>query len=145
MTFMKYVLCTLFIPLVTNSVVNADIADLNEEDLAPKFSIFGHTGQDPAPHRSFGWHENPTEFNVRIADSVDQSKKYVVIFTPLDVSIFIEDNINIPTELGELLPISVDTSRGSPTLDLPSHGGIPAPPTMFLLVCGLSRKRRKGS
>ena len=142
MISMKYMLITFAIPLFFNVLVNADIASVDSVELTPKLSIFGHTGQDPAPHRSIVWSGDTSVINERITNTLKPLIDDVFTFNPLDKTILIDVYNDLPMELDDYLSVSIGGTDVTPTVDLPFNGGIPSPPTIFLLALGLYRKRR---
>lgn len=139
---MKYMLITFAIPLFINVLAYADIASVDPVELTPKLSIFGHTGQDPAPHRSIWWPDYTSVIDERVIYTLKPLTGDVFTFNPLDTHILTDVYIDVPTELDDFLPVSIGGTDVTPTVDLPSTGGIPSPPTIFLLALGLYLKRR---
>lgn len=144
MISMKYMLITFAIPLLTSVQAHADIASVDSVELTPKLSIFGHTGQDPAPHRSIGWSGDSSVIDERIINTLKLLTDDIFTFNPLGTPILIDVYNDLPTELDDYLPVSIGGTDVTPTVDIPSIGGIPSPPTIFLLALGLYRKRRNG-
>jgi len=140
------------IPLATivfiSSLANADIANPDHGiDRAKKITLFGHTGQDPAPEPDEAtWHPGffgPNWFDVQMNKNPLPTKDAMFSIT------FVEE-VEITSDFPVSTPdwstdFNVSENRFvDPKLPtLPNGGTVPAPPAALLFALGFLIKHRR--
>lgn len=149
MTSIKYLLPTLAI-VFTSQTTLASITNPKTSNVLEKVSIYGHTGQDPAPRSFVGnsgsiFHYDDKLF-VGISLTLDLHALLLEkAIAELDWTIDFDTpgtttSIKFDPLAGDMLsPTRVGVRSSTPI----SGGGIPAPPTILLLLSGLAITMRR--
>jgi hypothetical protein len=142
MTKMKKILISLSVILCATAWTNADLAGPPNNGKPMKFTIYGHTGQDPAPKRDESTWGGPSWPSLQIEKDPLPTKE--ILF-----SIMYEEKLEIKYHFADEVPalsFKTDISQerfDNSSIHTPENGAIPAPAATILLVFGLLKKRRR--
>ncbi len=144
MTTMKFIFISIIAIVFISSETRADIADPdigNENTI--KLTLFGHTGQDPAPKRDSAMWGGPIWTNEKFTKNPMPTKEDLFSLTYFEKKDNTGNFPNIKSDWSTHveLPESVlnDFALSSP----PLNGSIPAPPASVLFALGFLKKRRR--
>ncbi|MBC8202749.1 MAG: hypothetical protein H8E91_02865 [Planctomycetes bacterium] len=148
MTTIKLIFISLASTVFVSSLAIADLDNGDYGNQQPKkITIFGHTGQDPAPEPGEAtWDPSfsgPTWFDVQ------EKKKPLPTKDELLSIAFIEEveiTPNLPVSTPDWstnFTASVDRLDDSKSTSPPYGGSVPAPPATLLFALGLLKKRRR--
>ena len=146
MTTMKYMLISLTMILFIDSFANASLVNSDTGNWIPlKVSIFGHTGQDPAPHRALGWTGNNGWLNKPIA-----KESPIYKFDDIDYFVDISDKFWFKGDwVATTAAITTSTyyyedhNKNPIGVTPPYNGAVPAPSVLVILAAGLLRRQRR--
>ncbi|MDP7008564.1 MAG: hypothetical protein QGI78_03230 [Phycisphaerales bacterium] len=144
MTTVPKLLIFLTILFWSSNAAKGDIATPGFGTTEQKFSLYGHTGQDPAPKRDEASWGGPSWTNEAVAKDPVPSKEE--LFSPMYEA---KQTFSYDPTVHQVGPIELhfaqEHMRGVTAPTIPINGSVPTPPVSFLLVLGLLKQRRRVS